>query len=117
MFSDLKKYSVTTRALVELLPERLHGIHHRGPKQILEGAAPTTSDNPISHAGNAVANPLLKLEPIPVFYPLNPRTSVLLKRRQELGGWQTLAPPRWWGALLHEYPVGVGSRVVGRLWP
>ena len=21
------------------------------------------------------------------------------------------------GALLHEYPVGVGSRVVGRLWP
>ena len=25
--------------------------------------------------------------------------------------------PRRSGALLHEYPVGVGSRVVGRLWP
>ena len=24
---------------------------------------------------------------------------------------------RQFGALLHEYPVGVGSRVVGRLWP
>ena len=33
-----------------------------------------------------------------------------------------VSPPvggRWFreGALLHEYPVGVGSRVVGRLWP
>ena len=25
--------------------------------------------------------------------------------------------PRRRPALLHEYPVGVGSRVVGRLWP
>ena len=25
-------------------------------------------------------------------------------------------PSRWKTALLHEYPVGVGSRVVGRLW-
>ena len=28
-----------------------------------------------------------------------------------------VAPRRHARALLHEYPVGVGSRVVGRLWP
>ena len=30
---------------------------------------------------------------------------------------QVLQPRRLITALLHEYPVGVGSRVVGRLWP
>ena len=28
-----------------------------------------------------------------------------------------LSSPSGFPALLHEYPVGVGSRVVGRLWP
>ena len=44
------------------------------------------------------------------------RTSGGPQRVQHLDG---RAPSSAWraAALLHEYPVGVGSRVVGRLWP
>ena len=52
----------------------------------------------------------LGVEPICAVLPIAPST---YHRHRH----QRTDPPRRSAALLHEYPVGVGSRVVGRLWP